>query len=81
MRKLIFNLHLYGALIAGLFVVVIGVTGSIMAFEEDIDRFTHPGLYHVGAQGAAMAVADLLKAAQKAYPGQRIGSPMPRSFP
>ncbi len=74
MRKLIFNLHLYGALIAGLFVVVIGVTGSIMAFEDDIDRLTHPGLFHVEPQGAAMPVADLLKAAQKAYPGQRIGS-------
>jgi uncharacterized iron-regulated membrane protein len=74
MRKLIFNLHLYGALIAGLFVVVIGVTGSIMAFEEDIDRVTHRGLFHVDPQGAPMPVTELLKAAQKAYPGQRIGS-------
>jgi uncharacterized iron-regulated membrane protein len=74
MRKLIFNLHLYGALIAGLFVVVIGVTGSIMAFEDDIDRFAHPALFHVDPLGAAMPVTDLLKAAQKAYPGQRIGT-------
>lgn len=74
MRKLIFNLHLYSALIVGLFVVIIGVTGSIMAFEDDIDRLTHPGLFHVDPQGAALPVGDLLKAAQKAYPGQRIGT-------
>jgi uncharacterized iron-regulated membrane protein len=74
MRKLILNLHLYGALIAGIFVVIIGVTGSIMAFEDDIDRLTHPGLFHVDPQGAPLPVTDLLKAAQKAYPGQRIGT-------
>jgi uncharacterized iron-regulated membrane protein len=74
MRKAIFNLHLYCALVAGIFVVIIGVTGSIMAFEEDIDRLTHPGLFHVEAQGTPMPVGDLLNAAQKAYPGQRIGN-------
>ena len=73
MRKLIFNLHLYGALIAGLFVVIIGVTGSIMAFEEDLDRLANRSLYHVEPQSRMMPVADLLKAAQKAA-GQRIGT-------
>ena len=74
MRKLIFNLHLYGALIAGIFVVIIGVTGSIMAFEDDIDRLTHPALFHVDPQGAPLPVGELFKAARKAYPGQRIGT-------
>jgi uncharacterized iron-regulated membrane protein len=74
MRNWIFNLHLYAALVVGLFVVIIGVTGSIMTFEDDIDRLTHPGLFHVEPQGAPLPVGDLLKAAQKAYPGQRIGT-------
>lgn len=74
MRKLILNLHLYGALLAGIFVVIIGVTGSIMAFEEDLDRLTHPGLFRVEPQGTALPVSELFKAAQKAYPGQRIGT-------
>jgi len=72
MRKLIFNLHLYGALIAGLFVVIIGVTGSIMAFEDDIDRLANPALFRVQPQGAPLSVTDLFKAAQRAYPGQKI---------
>jgi uncharacterized iron-regulated membrane protein len=72
MRKLIFNLHLYGALAAGLFVVIIGVTGSIMAFEDDIDRLANPALFHVQPQGMPLSLTDLFKAAQRAYPGQKI---------
>jgi uncharacterized iron-regulated membrane protein len=72
MRKFILNLHLYCALIAGIFIVILGITGSIMAFEDDIDRLTHPALFHVEPHGTMMPVADLLKAAQLAYPGQKI---------
>jgi uncharacterized iron-regulated membrane protein len=73
MRKLLFNLHLYGALAVGIFVVIIGVTGSIMAFEDDIDRLLNPKLFHVAAEGRQMPVASILEAAAKAYPGQRVG--------
>lgn len=38
MRKVIFSLHLYLALIAGVFVVILGVTGGIMAFEPELDH-------------------------------------------
>src|SRR5690349_10543019 len=41
MRRLGFNLHLYAALIAGAFIVVLGLTGSIMAFEPEIDHVLH----------------------------------------
>ena len=74
MRKLILNLHLYGALLAGIFVVTIGVTGSIMAFEEELDRLTHWSLFHVTPEGTQMPVTNLLNAAQKAYPGAKIGT-------
>jgi uncharacterized iron-regulated membrane protein len=56
MRKLLFNLHLYLALVTGLFVVIIGVTGSVMAFEEDIDRLLNPNLFHVDPSGQQMPV-------------------------
>src|SRR5437879_330314 len=72
MRKTIFNLHLYTALIAGLFVVILGVTGSIMAFEDDLDRIFNPGLYRVQAGSQPLPVATVLEAVKKAYPGQRL---------
>ena len=74
MRKLLLSLHLYGALLAGIFIVIIGVTGSIMAFEPELDRLTHPHLFNVQPAGQALAVTDLFRAASRAYPGQRIGN-------
>lgn len=74
MRKVLFNLHLYGALIVGLFVVLIGVTGSIMVFEEGLDRLFHPQFFKVRPQGEPLPVGSLFTAAAKAYPGQKIGS-------
>jgi uncharacterized iron-regulated membrane protein len=74
LRKVLLNLHLYGALIVGLFIVLIGVTGSIMVFEEGWDRLLNPALYKVQPQGQQMPVSGLLSAAAKAYPGQRINN-------
>src|SRR5262249_51603095 len=47
------------ALIAGGFVVILGLTGSIMAFEEELDHLTHPRLFHVAPTGDAMRLFDL----------------------
>ncbi len=73
MRKLVFTLHLYVALIAGIFVVILGATGSIMAFEPEIDHLLHSKLSYVTPQGSAMSLAQIGDAVSKAYPGERIG--------
>ncbi|MBZ5601704.1 MAG: PepSY domain-containing protein [Acidobacteriia bacterium] len=73
MRKLLFNLHLYFALIVGIFVVIIGVTGSIMAFEPELDRLMNPALFRVAPQGQTLPVSEIFQAASRAYPGQKIG--------
>jgi uncharacterized iron-regulated membrane protein len=74
MRKLLFNFHLYFALIVGLFVVTIGVTGAILAFEEDLDRLFNPQFFHVQAAATPMPAADLFRAAEAAFPGQKINN-------
>ena len=74
MRKVLFNLHLYGALIVGLFVVTIGVTGSIMAFEDDLDRIFNRQLFHVEPTGTPLPLAACFRAAAAAFPGQKINS-------
>lgn len=77
MRKLIFNLHLYTALIAGVVVLILGVTGSIMAFESDLDRIFNPALFKVqpasvrpGSQ--QLSIPALENAVKRAYPSQKI---------
>jgi uncharacterized iron-regulated membrane protein len=49
LRRTLFTLHMIAGLAAALFVVVLGLTGALMAFEEEIDHATHPHLFHVDA--------------------------------
>ena len=56
MRKFLFNIHLYLALLAGVFVLTLGLTGSIMAFEPELDHLLHPRLSYV-TPGAAPPLA------------------------
>jgi uncharacterized iron-regulated membrane protein len=41
-RKVILNLHLFTASLAAAFIMVQGITGSILAFEPELDRVFHP---------------------------------------
>lgn len=72
MRKALFQLHLWVAIVAGAFLLIFGVTGSIMAFEPEIDHLTHPRLSYVTPQGHTMPLAAIGAAAAKAFPGERV---------
>jgi uncharacterized iron-regulated membrane protein len=54
-------------------VVVLGVTGSIMAFEEDLDHLFNPALFKVTPGPQKVPVPQLLDTLKAAYPGQRFG--------
>jgi len=73
MRKILFTLHLYLALIVGIFVAILGITGGIMAFEPEIDHLLHAKLNYVTPQSRALSLAELGDAVSKAFPGERIG--------
>ncbi len=70
MRKLIFTLHLYVALIAGVFVVLLGLTGCIMAFEPELDHLLHPHLMYVQPRPRALSLTEIGAAVTKAFPGE-----------
>jgi uncharacterized iron-regulated membrane protein len=71
-RKVILQAHLVGAFIGAAFIVILGVTGSIMAFEEELDHLTHPRLFEVSPQGKALTLAELAARATTAFPGQPV---------
>ncbi|HEY3835080.1 MAG TPA: PepSY-associated TM helix domain-containing protein [Bryobacteraceae bacterium] len=72
MRKLLLNLHLYIALIAGVFVLILGLTGSIMAFEPEIDHLFHRHLTYVTPQAQARSLVDLGAIVTRAFPDEPI---------
>jgi uncharacterized iron-regulated membrane protein len=46
-RKIILKLHLYLGLISAIFLVILGLTGSVMAFEGQLDHWLHPSRWYV----------------------------------
>jgi uncharacterized iron-regulated membrane protein len=72
MRTVLLKLHAYVGLAAALFVLVLGLTGSIMAFEDEIDRATHPHLFTVTPEGAPLALAELGARVSAAHVGARV---------
>ncbi|HXB74944.1 MAG TPA: PepSY-associated TM helix domain-containing protein [Candidatus Acidoferrales bacterium] len=80
-RKLLFNIHLYLALISGVLVLTLGVTGSIMAFETEIDHVLHWKLSYVTPQGNPKSLTALGEAVGKAFPGERPGGYLLPSAP
>src|SRR5689334_18005280 len=73
MRKSLFNLHLYLALLAGVFVLILGLTGSIMAFETELDHLLHAKLSYVTPGSHRLSLLEIGDAVQKAFPGDRPG--------
>src|SRR5436190_5028075 len=71
MRRVILNLHLAAALAAGAFLAVLGGTGSIMAFEPELDHVLHRRLWHVTPDVGTRTLAELAEAASKSQEGQR----------
>src|SRR5579871_6418798 len=59
MRKVLFTLHVYVALFAGIFVAILGVTGGIMAFEPEIDHLLHARLSYVTPHGRSLSLAQI----------------------
>jgi uncharacterized iron-regulated membrane protein len=72
MRRALFKLHFIGALTGALFVVILGATGSVMAFEEELDHLTHPQLFRVAPTGPPLPLTELASRALAAVPGARV---------
>ena len=70
MRKVIFNLHLFVALVAGAFVVILGATGSIMAFETELAELAHASRVFVTPGEKTISLAELSAVALKICPGK-----------
>lgn len=76
-RKILFNVHLWLGLGLGLYVVMIGLTGSILVFGDEIDAALNPHLLRVEPQGERLPISAVLASLGRAYPGQRIKSIRP----
>jgi uncharacterized iron-regulated membrane protein len=60
MRKVIGKIHLWLSMFVGIFIVFIGITGSLLVFEPEINSLLHPDLYKV-TEGKKVTYQETLK--------------------
>lgn len=80
-RRLILSVHLSVGLVAGTFMLVLGITGSIMAFEPELDRLLHLHLSYVKPSGKAQSLAAIGDAVSKRFGGQPVVAYLPSESP
>jgi uncharacterized iron-regulated membrane protein len=64
LRAVLLKVHRVGGLVAALPLLVLAVTGCVMAFESQIDALLHPSLFRVIPQGQALALSAMLPRVQ-----------------
>ncbi|OFA05850.1 sulfite reductase flavoprotein subunit alpha [Duganella sp. HH101] len=75
MKKLWFQLHWLVGITAGTVLIVIGLTGAILAFRDELLDVLNPGVTSVAVrQAPVLAPPQLAEAVRRAHPGARITS-------
>jgi len=81
MRRLILNIHLVIGLAVGLFVILLGITGSILAFEPELDRWVHRDISYVKPGGRVLSLVEIGDAISHKYPGESVVAFLPSRAP
>ena len=55
----------------GLLLVLMGLTGSLLVFDRELDRFFSPALLHVTPQSERVPLETALVAVREAFPGEK----------
>jgi Uncharacterized iron-regulated membrane protein len=58
-RKILLTTHLCAGLIAAVFLTILGLTGSVMVFEEQINHRLNPNLSYVQPAGHHLSLQEL----------------------
>jgi uncharacterized iron-regulated membrane protein len=74
-RMAMFQIHLWVGIVLCLYMLVIGVTGSILVFESELEHVAYPQLWRATDLQAGKQAAELpvvTETVMKAYPGYKI---------
>ena len=71
-RTAVLKVHLWLGVGAAIFLVILGLTGSVTAFENDIDHWLHPGLYYVQVGARVLPEAELVQTVEQRFAPARV---------
>jgi uncharacterized iron-regulated membrane protein len=80
-RTLILTVHLFIALIASAFMVTLGVTGSIMEFEPELDRLFHPQLSYITPGRQVLSLNEIGNVVSRRFGGEPVVAYLPSLSP
>lgn len=72
MRALLVLLHRYIGLATALFLLLAGLTGSILAFHHELDEWLNPTFYSTSSQGQVLAPGALVDRLQAHHPRLQV---------
>lgn len=72
MRAILVKLHRYAGLTMAVFLLVSGLTGSVLAFYHELDEWLNPKLFRSSGTGAAIAPLQLAEIIEKQDPRLRV---------
>ena len=81
LRRMLFQVHLWTGLAAGVYVLVISLTGSVLVYRNELYRTFSPRPIMVDGSGPPLTADALAQAARDAYPGFAIDAVEVRPFP
>jgi uncharacterized iron-regulated membrane protein len=71
MRRILFRVHRWLGLIAGVYILIVSVTGAALVFRIDLQRASHPQLFTASDGPLADPVA-IMESVARAYPDHRL---------
>ncbi len=72
MRATLVKLHRYVGLSVALFLVVAGLTGSVLAFQTEIDGWLNPRLFKSETPGRSLLLSMVVSRIEAAVPGASV---------
>jgi uncharacterized iron-regulated membrane protein len=81
MRRWFLLAHRWLTLSAGVFILLLSLSGAALSFEDEVDRALNPGLWSVTPGAAAVSLDTLVAHAQAAAPGKVVTGVMPSPEP
>lgn len=68
MRQALVLLHRYVGLTIAFFIAVAGLTGSVLAFNHEIDAWLNPEFYQTDSEGSLLPPGEIISQVEATYP-------------
>ncbi len=72
LRRALFQVHLWSGIAAGLYILMISVTGSVLIYSNELYRAATPQPMILTGSGPLLTDTQLSEAATRVYPGYRV---------